>query len=208
VTHDSARIRLLIGTSNAAKLERIIRMIEEIPVQPLTPADLGGISAPAEHGDNPYDICRSKAIAYQEAAGVPALSVDSALYIDNLPPEEQPGVYVRRLGGTELSDDELIDAFCGLLRKHGGDSTGYWLTAVAVATSPTDVCSAVYRSPTRKFRTTPSDQRVPGEPLNSITFLPEFDKYYSELDAAEHDSLVEGFRAVVRSTVRESFGLS
>lgn len=208
MTTDSERIRLLIGTNNSAKLGRIVRMLARLPVQPLTPSDLGGIVAPVELGSDPEEICRAKAIAYQAVAGLPALSVDSALYIDSLPPEEQPGVYVRRLGGHALSDNELVDSFCELLRRHGGDSSGYWLTAVAVATSPTDVRAAVYRSPERKFRTTPSDQRVPGEPLNSITFLPEFDKYYSELDAAEHDSLVEGFRAVVRSTVREAFGLS
>ena len=92
--------RLLLGTNNTSKLGRLVRMLEGLPLRLVTPADLGGIQAPPEHGNEPRDIASAKACAYYGATGLPALSVDSALFIESLPPGEQPGVYVRRLGGT------------------------------------------------------------------------------------------------------------
>ena len=43
------------------------------------------------------------------AAKIPTLSGDSGLYIEGLPEEEEPGIFVRRIsGGQKLTDDEVL----------------------------------------------------------------------------------------------------
>lgn len=40
---------------------------------------------------------------------IPVFASDSGLYIEGIEAERQPGVHVRRVGGKELTDEEMID---------------------------------------------------------------------------------------------------
>lgn len=53
-------------------------------------------------------------------------SCDSGLYFDELDEKEQPGLYVRRVGGKELTDDEMIAYYAALARRHGEKITGQY----------------------------------------------------------------------------------
>ena len=39
---------------------------------------------------------------------IPTIGMDNNLFIEELPEEKQPGTYVRRVNGKELSDEEMI----------------------------------------------------------------------------------------------------
>lgn len=103
---------LILATRNPAKLDRYRCALAQFPdLSVLSPQDVGLDLAVAEDGGSAADNACLKAQAYAAAAGLPALGIDEALFIPALPPDQQPGVLVRRNGGRSLSDEELLDAF-------------------------------------------------------------------------------------------------
>ena len=43
--------------------------------------------------------------------------MDDALYLENVPEEKQPGLYVRRVEGKELDDEEMIEHYTKLVKN-------------------------------------------------------------------------------------------
>lgn len=63
---------------------------------------------------------KRKALHYYRALQRPVFSEDSGLYIQGLPKEEQPGVFVRRVGGRTLTDEEIRAHYKGIAKRLGG----------------------------------------------------------------------------------------
>ena len=107
---------LVYGTGNAAKLEimkRYLAGFEKIRLVGLKELDFCW-EEPEESGKDPLENARQKALAYHRICGLPVLSADSGLYIEGLSEEEQPGVYVRRVNGKNLNDDEMRAYYKGI----------------------------------------------------------------------------------------------
>jgi hypothetical protein len=64
---------------------------------------------------------------YAAESGLPTLAEDESLYVDFLPKDQQPGVLVRRVGGRELTDQELIDHWEAIVKNvPEGERVGNW----------------------------------------------------------------------------------
>lgn len=178
--------QLLFGTTNPAKLQQMRALLAPLPVHLVSPGDLGLQLHVAEDGDTPTANARIKANAYFAAAGVPTLAVDIGLLIDALPPEQQPGAFVRRFRGAtvEATDDETLAHYQHLLTEIGGQSSGRWLVAVALALSPGRLIHETFTLATH-FTAVPSLVRLPGEPLAPLQVDRTTGVYYAELSAPE-----------------------
>ena len=101
-------MKLFYGTGNQSKLRNMRAILAGMPIELVTPADLG-IRLPAveETGATPLENAALKAEAYHAVSGLPSFSLDSGLYLEGVPAELQPGPYVRRVKGRELSDEEF-----------------------------------------------------------------------------------------------------
>ena len=43
--------------------------------------------------------------------------MDDSLYLENVPEDEQPGLFVRRVDGKVLEDDEMIEHYISLVKN-------------------------------------------------------------------------------------------
>lgn len=199
---------LVIATGNPSKFERYRSILAENFDVKLTSL----IDEELEKVDEPFDTAeenaRHKALNYYRQCGKPVLSVDEALYVNFLPPDQQPGVHVRRIGGEEeVSDDELLARVLELVRKASVEKrTGRWHFDICIVRGENDIYETTSDAE-RRFITTPSDRRLPRYPLSSIMVQEEFGKPGSELtpeESARSDALLN---AKVAEAVRQAWGI-
>ncbi len=95
----SSQPTLLIATTSPGKIREFRQLLAQLPVEVVTPADLGLILEVEETGSTFRENAEIKARAYAAASNLPTLAEDSGLEIDALGGE--PGVYSARWGGTD-----------------------------------------------------------------------------------------------------------
>lgn len=117
-------MKILYATKNLAKFETMKIALENLAnIELLNLFDIkGDIPIVEENGFTPLENAKIKATAYFKLYNMPVFSCDSGLYFDNVPKIFQPGVFVRRPQGKELSDEEMIDYYSNLARKIRGSS--------------------------------------------------------------------------------------
>ena len=186
MTHAGSDVRLLLGSTNRRKIREWRLMLDRIAVELVDPHQSGLAVDTAETGETPEENARIKAIAYFDASGIQAFSLDAALRIEGLPDDHQPGVHVRRIdGGESATDARMVSHYSALLRGLGGDATGVWTFGVALACDRDHVHTQrlTYRT---TLLATPSPVVDPGAPLNSLQFDAARGKYFSEMTPAEY----------------------
>lgn len=124
-------MKILYGTTNQGKLLAMKKSVEGLDMELLCLRDIEGeLPKINENGKTPLENAELKARAYFAAFHMPVFSCDSGLYFDELTEEEQPGIHVRRVGGKELTDDEMIAHYASLAERHGGKITGRYRNAI------------------------------------------------------------------------------
>ena len=116
--------------------------------------------------------------------------MDNNLFIEELPGEKQPWTHVRRINGKELNDDEMIEYYTSLVRENGGKLTAKWVYGMAIYDGK-EIKTHTWSKDHFYFIDKPSEKRNPGYPLDSISIIPEFDKYLVELTDEEKRSYKE-----------------
>lgn len=176
---------LTIGTTNPAKIAQIRDALSSLKIVVEGVTDKSLLPLVVEDGRTVQENAQKKALAYARALGRTVFSMDNALFLDGLAPEEQPGVHVRRIGGREAStDDELLEHGIALITSLGGNATGYWEYGVCIA-NPEGALWEMTLKTARVFTSRPSHKVVLGYPLESIQIDPETNMYISEMSPSE-----------------------
>ena len=124
-------MKLLYGTTNNGKLQAMKNALKDFDIELIGLRDMEGeLPQIEEDGATPLENAELKARAYFDAFHMPVFSCDSGLYFEELTEEEQPGLHVRRVGGKELTDEEMIEHYAALAKKHGGKITGRYRNAI------------------------------------------------------------------------------
>jgi len=177
--------KLVMGTTNPAKIAQIRDALVSAGIQVEGVADKKLLPEVVEDGTTVQENARKKATAYAKALGQTVISMDNALFLDGLAPEDQPGIHVRRVGGSfAATDAELLDHGAALVESLGGNVTGYWEYGICIADPSGKISETTLRTP-RVFTSKRSDRSVPGYPLESIQIDPETGKYISEMTTEE-----------------------
>lgn len=177
--------KLIMGTTNPAKIAQVCDALVSAGIQVEGVADKKLLPEVAEDGTTVQENARKKAVAYAKALGQTVISMDNALFLDGLVPEDQPGIHVRRIGGSfAATDAELLDHGAALVESLGDNVTGYWEYGICVADPSGKILETTLRTP-RVFTSKRSDKSVPGYPLESIQIDPETGKYISEMTSEE-----------------------
>ncbi len=177
-------MQVLYGTNNPGKLKRLQAIFQESSIEIVGPEVLGIHVAVEETGQTPAENARLKAKSFYLAAGIPTFAVDSGLYLDKLPPHDQPGVFVRRVNGVELNDEEMLAHYRNLLLSLGGRSPGFWMDGIALIDETGTLVEKEYREET--FLTAEaSEVRIPGQPISALQIDPELNQYKSEITAEQ-----------------------
>lgn len=95
--------RLLLATSNPGKVREFRRLLQGVPADVVTPADVGISIEVEEDGDTYSANALKKALAYAGAGQCIALADDSGIEVDAL--GGRPGVQSARYGGPALDDE-------------------------------------------------------------------------------------------------------
>ena len=178
---------IIVGTTNDAKVKQIKGALANLDIQvrgiDKTKEDLPEVE---EDGKTAIENARKKALAYAKALNRTVLSMDNALYFDELSPEEQPDLHVRRINkeNPRPSDEELIEYYSRLIEKLGGETKGYWEFGICVATPDGQTRETTIISP-RTFKSNPGAKVNPSYPLESLQIDPESGKFIGEISEGD-----------------------
>ena len=125
-------MKLLYATKNSAKIYNMKTRLKDLPIELITPKDLNLNLNIIEDGKSTTENALKKARAYYQATNIPTIAGDTSLIISKLPINKQPGLYVRRINGKELTDDEMLNYYLELLNSIGGKSDAYYTTSLAL----------------------------------------------------------------------------
>lgn len=175
-------IQILFATGNQTKAQRFSKGLQEKGIEVLTLKDIDTEIEVEENGSNAIENALIKARAYSKLVNMPVFAMDDNLYLENVPEEKQPGMYVRRVNGKKLSDDEMIEYYTNLVKKYGKDGklTCRWVYGMAVIANNKE---NTYTWSKEDFYMVdiPSDKTHPGYPLNSISINKKLNKYFTEI---------------------------
>jgi len=193
-------MKILYGTTNQGKLLAMKKSVEGLDIELFSLRDMEGeLPHIVENGKTPLENAEIKAREYFKAFHMPVFSCDSGLYFDELAEEEQPGIHVRRVGGKELTDEEMTKYYASLAEKHGGRITGrYWNAIYFILDENHHYSSMDMSIATEPFLlvTKPHEKRVPGFPLDCLSIDIATGKYYYDLETKDVSTSVDdGVRA-------------
>lgn len=173
-------MKLLYATSNNSKVHNMHRRLEGMPIEIVTPKNLGIQIDVVEDGKTAVQNATKKAQAYYDKTKLPTIAGDSGLFIDGIPDDKQPGLFVRRVNGKTLTDDEMIEYYTKLIESIGGKSTGYYVTGLALVTEEGLVTTEISEN---KFilSSTISKNSHRGNPLDVMTIDPVSRKFYTDM---------------------------
>ena len=173
-------MKILFATTNPAKIKKYAKKLQERNIEVLTIKDLGINLKPEENGKNAIENAYIKAKAYYDETKITTIGMDNNLYIEELPGEKQPGTYVRRINGKELNDEEMIEYYSKLVNEYGGKLTAKWIYGMVIYNGK-EAKEYSWSKGDFYFVEKPSEKRNPGYPLDSISILPECNKYFADL---------------------------
>ena len=175
-------MELLFATGNATKAKRFSKGLKERGIEVITLKDINKELDIDENGNTAIENALIKARAYSDIVDMPVMAMDDTLYLENVPDEFQPGMYVRRVNGVRLNDEEMIKHYINLVKKFGdnGKLTCRWVYGMAVIK---DGIEHTYTWSKEDFYMvdTPSDKVNPGYPLNSISINKKLNKYFTDM---------------------------
>lgn len=173
-------MQVLFATTNPAKVKKYRDLLKEKGIELVTIEDLDFKLDIDENGKDAIENAYIKAKTYYDKTKIPTIGMDNNLFIEELPEEKQPGTHVRRINGKELNDDEMITYYTNLVKENYGKLTAKWVYGMVIC-SDNGVNKFSWSKDHFYFVDKPCEKRNPGYPLDSITIVPEFNKYLAEL---------------------------
>jgi len=179
-------MKVLFATTNPAKILKYKEALRKNNIDLITLNDLDIKIDIEETGNDALENAYIKARAYFDRTGIPTIGMDNTLFIEELPVDKQPGTHVRRVNGKVLNDEEMITYYTSLVKEYGEKLTAKWIYGMVICKED-GVKQYSWSKDHFYFVSKPSEKRNPGYPLDSISVLPEFNKYFLELTKDEQE---------------------
>lgn len=184
--------KILFATENKSKAERFKKGLLNHDIEIITINDLENKLEINENGNNAIENAIIKARAYSEIVDIPVLAMDDNLYIDNIPDDKQPGMYVRRVNGKRLNDDEMIEYYSKLANDYGenGKLTCRWVYGIAIINNGKQ-STYTWNKEDFYIVNKPSNRINPGYPLNTISVHKKLNKYLTDITEEDKKQMQE-----------------
>ena len=197
---------ILLATGNADKQRMLRWLLDGLPLNPVTPADLGVSAAPDESADTHEAIARAKAEEWSRVAGVTAIASDGGLLVPALGANWESR-YTRRFAGPAADDAERQRRLLDLLQPYSGnDRNAAFVEGLAIARQGQTLASWEARGATGRIVETMADA---GNATDGDGFW-VFPLWYFDQHGLTYDRLTESQRAALgdhwntlRALVRE-----
>ena len=180
---------VLFATENESKAKRFRDELLKNDIKVLTLEDVNINIEVEENGTTAIENALIKARAYAKETNLPVFAMDDTLYLENVPEDKQPGMYVRRVNGKRLTDEEMIEYYSNLAKEYGtnGLITGRWIYGMALISNGHEY-TYTWSKENFYITSTPSKIIKPGYPLNTISINIKLNKYFTEI--TEEDKLL------------------
>lgn len=184
--------KLLFATGNQSKAKRFSKGLLERGIEVLSLTDLGIQLDIEEDGMDAIENALIKARACYEKEHMPVIGMDDTLYMEGVPSDKQPGLYVRRVNGKTLSDEEMLDYYTQLVKEYGNDGkvNCKWVYGLALINEKGEESTYAWDKDNFYMVDTKSFKMNPGYPLNSISKYKKIDKYFTDV-TEEDKKLIE-----------------
>lgn len=197
---------ILFATGNVSKVDRFYDKLKEKGILLKSLKDVNINIDIEENGKTAIENAEIKARAYYEATKMTTMAMDDTMYIEGIPEDKQPGVYVRRVNGKRLNDEEMIEYYTNLVKLYGkdGELNTKWILGMVIIKDGkvftyTDVTSEYY------LVDTPAKDMREGYPLSSILVnkrTNKYDIYLTEEDKKVGQADDSGFIDFIEKTIK------
>lgn len=177
--------KLLIATTNPAKLAEFKKLLKDLPFALVSLSDIGISDDIEETGKTFEENAMLKATFYFQKSGIPTLADDGGVEIDAL--GGSPGVHSRRWAGSEnnlvhdqASDDRIINFCLAQMNDVPQKDRGAQMKTVVVfidAHGNAHIGTGIVRGIIAEKA---DEHRMTGFPFRALFYLPEIQKYYSD----------------------------
>ncbi len=125
---------ILFATGNVSKGRRFEKGLLKYDIRTLTLKDINMKLDVEENGTTAIENARIKARELFRLTNKPTMGMDDALYLEGVPEEKQPGLFVRRVNGKTLNDEEMIEYYLKLVKEYGvnGFLNAKWVYGMVV----------------------------------------------------------------------------
>ena len=196
--------KVLFATGNESKVKRFKSGLLENDIEIITLNNIDAKVEIIENGKNAIENALIKARAYADVSDLPVFAMDDNLYIEGIPEEKQPGMYVRRVNGKRLNDDEMIEYYSNLAHTYGknGRLTCRWVYGIAVINNGKE---STYTWSKNDFYIVdkPSNKINPGYPLNTISINKKLNKYFTDITEEDNEKIQENEDDVIEFLCKE-----
>ena len=190
--------KVLFATENESKVKRFKNGLLEKNIEIISLNNIDTKVEVIENGKNAIENALIKAKAYAKVSDLPVFAMDDNLYIDGIPDEKQPGMYVRRVNGKRLNDDEMIEYYSNLAHTYGknGRLTCRWVYGIAVINKDKE---STYTWSKEDFYIVdkPTNKINPGYPLNTISINKRLNKYFTDITEEDKKEIQENENDVI-----------
>ena len=185
-------LRLLIGTTSAGKAAEWRALLDDLPLQLLSLADVGLEFDVAETGTTFADNADLKAEAYGRASGLLTLAEDAGLTVDAL--DGAPGVHSARWEGDDYGHKNKL--LIRLLAGREGDARGCAYESVVVLRHPDGRTWQAYGEVRGQIALEPIG--TGGFGYDPVFFIPSLGKTLAQIPIHEKDRVSHRGRAAGR----------
>lgn len=191
--------KVLFATGNPSKAKRFSKGLLYKGIEVITLKDIEKDIEINEDGKNAIENAIIKAKAYAEVVDMPVFAMDDNLYLENVPEEKQPGVFVRRVNGKRLTDEEMLQHYTGLVKEYGkeGKLDCKWVYGMAVINEKKEISTYTWEKGGFYFVEKISDKIRAGYPLDSISINKKLNKYFTDITPEDKKMLSEDESDVV-----------
>ena len=211
---------ILLASGNPAKQEELRRLLEGLPLAPVTPAELDLAADPEETGETHEQIAREKAQEWSRQGSMLVIASDGGLVAPALGLNWESR-YTQRFAGPAADDAERRRRLLELMRPHtGAGREASWVEALAVADRGRPLKSWELKGASGVIAENAEvgeagDTGETGETAGiaaptagfwffTLWYFPQFGKYYNRLTDAEKASLGDHW-TVLRRLVKAYF---
>ena len=183
--------KIIFATGNPTKAKRFSNGLAKHDIEVISLKDLDLKLDVDESGNNAIENALKKARACFEKTKMPTIGMDDTLYLENVPADKQPGLFVRRVNGKTLNDEEMIEHYLNLVKEYGTDGklNSKWIYGLAVINENGEESTYTWYKDDFYMVDTKSNIINPGYPLNSISKYKGIDKYFTEVSEEEKEKI-------------------
>lgn len=182
---------LVFATGNQAKIARFFDKLQKEDIKLESIKELNIRLDCEENGKNAVENALIKARCCHEMCKNAVMGMDDTLYMEGVPEDKQPGLFVRRVNGKTLNDEEMIEHYKNLVDEYGQDGkiNCKWIYGLAIIDEKGKESTYTWEKADFYMVNKVSDKINPGYPLNSISKYKKLDKYFTDITEEEKERI-------------------